>query len=79
MASQTNSQQIPGSRYIPVAIFDRYYPWPTPQSIRNRLFAAKRGTDPDFMKCIKRVGGRVLVDEKAFLSWLKAQSATEAE
>ena len=79
MTNQTNSQQIPGTRYIPVAKFDQYYPWPTTQSMRNRFYAAKRGTDPDFLRCIKRVGGRVLVDEEAFLSWLKDQPETEAE
>ena len=62
MANQANKQQAPDTRYIPVAQFDQYHPWPTPQSIRNRIHAAKRGTDADFLKCIKRAGGRVLVD-----------------
>ena len=64
----------PTTRYIPVARFDEYHPWPTPQSIRNRIHAASRGSDPDFLKCIKRVGGRVLVDEHAFLEWLESAS-----
>ncbi len=79
MVNQTNKQRTPDTRYIPVAQFDQYHPWPTPQSIHNRIHAAKRGTDADFLKCIKWAGGRVLVDEKAFLSWLKAQSASVAE
>ena len=79
MTNQVNKQIAPDTRYIPVSQFDQYHPWPTPQSIRNRIHAAKRGTDSDFLKCIKRAGGRVLVDEQAFLSWLEAQSATEAE
>ena len=71
---QTNHNFSPTTRFIPVASFDKYHPWPTPQSIRNRIHAAKRGTDPAFLNCIKWVGGRVLVDEAAFLSWLDDQS-----
>ena len=63
------------TRYIPVATFNKYHPWPTPQSIRNRIHAAQRGNDPDFLNCIKWVGGRVLVDEQAFLRWVEAQAA----
>ena len=66
------------TRYIPVAKFDEYHPWPTPGAIRNRIIAAKRGTDPDFLKCIKKVGGRVLVDEQAFLAWLDTHAETNA-
>ena len=65
------------TRYIPVARFAEYHPWPTPQAIRNRVHAAKRGTDPDFLNCIKWVGGRVLVDEQAFLRWLENQADTQ--
>ena len=67
------------TRYIPVAKFDEYYPWPTPGSIRNRIIAAKRGTDPDFLSCIRKVGGRVLVDERAFLDWLDKQAESNAD
>lgn len=70
-----SKQNIGQTRYIPVAKFDNYHPWPTPQSIRNRIHAAKRGTDPDFLKCIVHAGGRVLVDEQAFLCWLENYSA----
>lgn len=66
------------TRYIPVAKFDQYHPWPTPLAIRNRIHAARRGTDADFLKCIKKVGGRVLVDEEAFFAWLENQDDTEA-
>ena len=64
------------TRYIPVSKFDQYQPWPTPQSIRNRINAARRREnpkDPDFLKCIKFAGGRVLVDEQAFLKWIESQ------
>ena len=62
------------TRYIPVARFDEFHPWPTPRGVRNRISAARRGKDPDFLKCIRKVGGRVLVDERAFLAWLENQS-----
>lgn len=58
------------TRYIPVSRFDQYHPWPTPQSIRNRIHAAKRGNDPDFLNCVKYAGNRVLIDEVAFLTWI---------
>lgn len=74
--SNTVQQGHNQTRYIPVAKFDQYHPWPTPQAIRNRITAAKRGTDPDFLVCIRKVGGRVLVDEQAFLAWLDNQAAT---
>ena len=65
---------VENTRYIPVAEFDKFHPWPTPRAIRNRIHAARRGKDPDFLKCIRKVGGRVLVDEQAFLAWLENQS-----
>lgn len=67
------------TRYIPVSKFDEYHPWPTPQSIRNRIFAARRGADTDFLNCIKHVGGRVLVDERAFLEWLESAASDAAD
>lgn len=68
------------TRYIPVAKFDQYYPWPTPQGWRNRIHAAKRDpdADPNFLKCVKKVGGRLLIDELAFLTWVETQSADDA-
>lgn len=69
-----NGKNATATRYIPVAKFDQFYPWPTPQSIRNRIHAARRGVDPEFLDCIKKVGGRVLVDERAFLAWLESQA-----
>ena len=66
------------TRYIPVSKFDEYHPWPSPRAIRNRIHAAQRGTDVDFLNCIKWVGGRVLVDEQAFLKWVETQSARSA-
>lgn len=70
----TGNNEATQTRYIPVSQFDKYHPWPTPRAIRNRIHAAQRGTDPDFLKCIKWVGGRVLVDEAAFLQWLRHQA-----
>jgi hypothetical protein len=61
------------TRFIPIPKWNDFHPWPTPQGIRNRIHAAKRGTDPDFLDCIKNVRGRVLVDEAAFLAWIDAQ------
>ena len=77
MTQKQNEPQAP-TRYIPVAIFDEYHPWPTPQSLRNRKHAAERGNDPDFLKCIKKVGGRILIDEQAFLRWVEAQAESAA-
>ncbi len=77
MADKSEQQNQRTTRYIPVAKFNEYHPWPTPRAIRNRIHAARRGADPEFLKCIKKVGGRVLVDERAFIAWLKNQADTE--
>lgn len=74
----TGNNEATQTRYIPVSQFDRYHPWPTPRAIRNRIHAAKRGTDPEFLKCIKWVGGRVLVDEQLFFVWLERQADANA-
>ncbi|MBW8036495.1 MAG: hypothetical protein FVQ79_12940 [Planctomycetes bacterium] len=63
-------------RLIPVAKWDQYHPWPSPQSIRNRLHAAKGGKDPEFLECIVKVGGRVLIDEAKFFNWIELTSET---
>ncbi len=70
------SHEAVNTRYIPVSKFDEYHPWPSPRAIRNRIHAAQRGTDPAFLNCIKWVGGRVLVDEQAFIAWLEGQANT---
>ncbi len=73
----TNNDSSAQTRYIPVSKFDNYHPWPTPRGIRNRIHAAQRGTDVGFLDCIKWVGGRVLVDEQAFLRWVEIQADAE--
>ena len=67
------------TRYIPVAKFDEYHPWPSVKSMRNRYQAAKNGTDPDFLNCIKKIGERVLVDERAFIEWLESHAESQTQ
>ena len=76
MATKANTSTTTATRYIPVAQFDQYHAWPSPQSLRNRIHAARRDGDADFLNCIMWVGGRVLVDEQAFLRWLEGQANT---
>jgi hypothetical protein len=95
MQNNTTQQKLMVTRYIPVSRFKEFHPWPTPQGLRNRIAAAKKvlqqneqgdkadSTEVDdakqFLKCVKWVGGRVLVDEQEFFAWLERQSVAERE
>ena len=51
------------TRFIPVPDWNKYHPWPPPGGMRHLIFhAAVNGFSPAF----KRVGRRILVDERAF-------------
>lgn len=56
------------NRLIPVTKWNDYYDWPSINSLRNLIFHEKTN---GFSHCIRRVGGRVLIDESAFFEWVK--------
>ena len=68
------------TRYIPVSEWDQFYPWPTVGALRVRICEAeKRGGDQSFLDCVVRVGHRVLIDEAAFTSWMRAHVASSSD
>jgi len=60
------------ARFIPVTKWNDHHAWPPIGGLRHLIFFAdKNGFKPAF----KRVGRRVLVDERKFFEIVKAQGA----
>jgi hypothetical protein len=59
-------------RYIPVTKWNQFHPWPTIGGLRYLVFHADSGNG--FDKVVKRVAGRILLDEQAFFTWVDEQS-----
>ncbi|HRS96309.1 MAG TPA: hypothetical protein P5179_13655 [Candidatus Latescibacteria bacterium] len=60
-------------RLIPLTKWNEYHPWPPPGGLRWLVFHEKKN---GFQAVIKRVGGRVLIDEQAFFDWVDEQNQT---
>lgn len=57
------------TRLIPVTDWNKHHPWPPLGGLRHLIFnAASNG----FNAVIRRVGRRVLIDERAFFEWTKS-------
>jgi hypothetical protein len=56
------------TRYIPVTKWHEYHIWPTIGGLRALIFNKNKN---GFDKVIKKVGGRILIDEAAFFEWIK--------
>lgn len=55
-------------RLIPVPDWNLYHPWPPQGGLRHLIFHAKSN---GFKHVIRRVGRRVLIDERAFFEWVE--------
>lgn len=67
-----NNYRIEPTRRIPISQFNKFHPWPSVQSMRNRIHAARNNSeDREFLDCIEWCTGRVLVNEQKFLRWLE--------
>jgi hypothetical protein len=64
-ASDTNKKE---NILIPVTKWNNYHDWPTVGGLRHLIFFEKTN---GFSHCIRRIGRRVLIDEKAFFEWVK--------
>lgn len=63
-------KNIKNTRYIPLAEWDQYHPWPTPGAFRQYRY--KSGVNGmDKLGVIVKVGRKLLVDEQAFFRWVK--------
>lgn len=58
-------------RLIPVTKWNAYHPWPTVAGLRHLVFHEKSN---NFARCVRRVGKRVLIDEREFFNWVDARS-----
>ncbi len=65
---EIKSKDSYGERFIPLTNWNNYHEWPTIGGLRHLVFWAETN---GFDSCIKRVGRRVIIDEKAFFEWLK--------
>ena len=61
-------QSEKSNRLIPVSQWNKYHDWPTISGMRWLVFNAKY---QEMEKVIKRVGRRVLIDEKEFFIWVR--------
>ncbi len=64
-------QAPPPTRLIPVTAWNQYHAWPPLGGLRHLIF---NGHANGFGSVVRRVGGRVLVDEAAFFQWVEEAS-----
>lgn len=63
-----NSQQ---TRLIPVTKWNDYHDWPAIGGLRHLIFNENQN---GFSKVIRRIGSRVLLDEKSFFEWVNEKN-----
>lgn len=63
---------MPVNQYFTVSQWANEHKWPPVGGLRHLIFNAEAN---GFNKVIKRVGRRVLIDEKAFFDWVDSQGA----
>jgi hypothetical protein len=64
LSTESQTQQ---TRFIPLAKWDQYHPFPTVPALRWMRF---NGDKTGFNSCILKVGKRVLIDEARFFQWV---------
>lgn len=67
-------QQTNKTRLIPVNKWNNHHEWPPVGGLRHLIFNADIN---GFSHCIKRIGRRVLIDEKAFFEWVAQQPSNK--
>lgn len=65
---------IPEQRLIPVSSWSLHHAWPPLGGLRHLIFHASTN---GFSAAIRRVGRRVLIDEKAFFDWVNSQGTAK--
>ena len=60
------------TRLIPVPQWTEFHTWPSVSGLRWLIFQEETN---GFHSCIKRVGRRVLIDERAFFEWVDAHGS----
>jgi hypothetical protein len=62
------------TRLIPVTAWNEFHPWPPVGGLRHLIFYASQN---GFDSVVKKVGGRVLIDEAAFFAWANCAGKTK--
>lgn len=61
-------------KLIAVSQWNRYHDFPTVGALRNLIFFSdKNGID----KCVRKIGGRLYIEESAFFEWVDERSSEE--
>jgi len=61
-------------RLIPVAKWKNYHDYPSIGTLRQLIF---RADENGFNDVIRRIGGRVLINEQAFFEWVERINGKE--
>jgi len=61
------SEKLTSYRLIPVPLWNKYHEWPSVAGLRYLIFNENTN---GFNTVVKRVGRRVLIDERAFFQWI---------
>ena len=64
----------PSTRLIPPSSWNKFHPWPPLGGLRHLIFHADTN---GFRIAIKRVGRRVLIDEKKFFEFVEEKNKTK--
>lgn len=58
-------------RLIPVTLWNKYHIYPTIPGLRHLIFTCPKG----FEKVVKKVNGRVLIDENAWFNFVEEENS----
>ena len=64
MSDQVTLQE---TRFLTIPQFCDEHAWPSAQAVRHMIFQNKDGFVD---RCVKRIGRRILLDERAVLDWI---------
>lgn len=64
------------SRLIPLTEWPQHHSWPPVGGLRHLVFYA---SENGFDRVVRRVGKRVLIDEKEFFSWVNDLNEKEGQ
>lgn len=72
----TETPEETQTRLIPATKWSEYHPWPTQSALRHLCFHARKN---GFDRVIRRIGRRVLIDERQFFRWVEEQNPGAAK
>lgn len=70
--SSVQAESVAKTRLIPLTEWNKHHQWPPLGGLRHLVFFAKTN---GFSKVVRRVGRRVLLDERAFFEWVDDENA----